>query len=143
MRAQYSLSGHVLHALGNRPIAIHRVEIGVAWAYGLLWRPTPVPQPDAVYTAKLDTRNTRRLPACPRMAVLREDGTVDTRVHLWDTPSYNLTMACFFREADQDDRWTLLVRTRSRCGAAVGGPAVEVSAGQTVPVPRASGRVTW
>ena len=137
MRAQYSLSGHVLHALGNRPIAIDPVEIGVAWAYGLPWRPTPVLQPYAAYTAKLDTRNARGLLARPRMAVLREDGTVDTRVHLWDTPSYNLTMACFFREADQDDRWTLLVRTRSRCGAAVGGPAVEVSAGQTVPVPRA------
>ena len=138
MRAQYSVSGHVLRAVGDRPVAIDPVEIGVAWAYGLPWRPTPVPQPYAAYTPRLDARDARELLARPRMAVLREDGTVDTRLQLWDTPSYNLTMACSFHRADHDGRWTLLVRTRDRCGPAVAGPVVEVPAGRTVPVPRAA-----
>jgi hypothetical protein len=142
MRDQYAVPDDLVTAVGNRPVAIDPFEAGVAWAYGLSWSPVPDLQPYAAYTPVLDRRNARGLLTSPTKAVLREEGVVDDRFQLWDTPVYNLTMVCHFRETGQDSRWTLLVRQADRCAAPRRGPARRVSAGEVVSVPQgASGDI--
>jgi hypothetical protein len=89
MKAQYALSAHVVTAVGDRPVAVDPFDVGVAWAYGLSWRPVPVMQPYFAYTRSLDERAARALLATPGLAVLREETVVDDRFQLWDTPPYH------------------------------------------------------
>ena len=136
MRDQYAVPDDLVTLVGHRPVAIDPFEAGVAWAYGLDWRPVPVLQPYSAYTPALDRRNARALLTSPRRAVLREEAVVDDRYQLWDTPVYNLTMVCNFRQAGRDSRWTLLVRQADRCAGPHQGRARRVSAGDAVRVPQ-------
>jgi hypothetical protein len=136
MELRYGVSRHVLTALGDRPVTVEPFEIGAAWAYRLNWKPVPVLQTYSAYTGDLDAVNARALLVTPHLAVLREEASIDDDYQLWETPRYNLTMACFFRERDRDSRWTLLVRSADRCGPERTGPRLDVRAGRSIAVPR-------
>ena len=135
LQASYQIPEEMLHLLGRRPVATDPWEVSAAWAYKMHWSPVPIFQPYAAYTEALDRLNTKALLSKPALAILREQGSIDGRLQIWDSPAYNLAMACHFRRIDQDDRWSLLVRVENRCGQASVVYRVKLDSGQPLLLP--------
>ena len=136
LRDSYRVSARIRRHLGDTPVAIDPYEVNVAWAYRMNWRPVPVFQPYSAYTPALDKANAESLLAGPRMAVLREQRSLDDRLQMWDTPAYNLVLLCRFDEVSYDDRWVLLERGRSRCDAPRKVGSRHVQADEETELPR-------
>ena len=144
LQAAFPLGREVLDQVGDRPVQVDLWETDVVWANGLRWRPTPVFQPYAAYTADLDARNAAALARGDRV-VLRLPGTasIDGRLAAWETPASLLALQCHFQAAPGSGPWLVHVpRPAARCSAPVRRSQVRVRAGQAVPVPVYEGQET-
>ncbi len=155
MEATYQLEPETLEAVRGHTVTIEPWEIGVAWAYGLDWRPLPVFQNYSAYTSRLDRINSEALlaPDGPERIVRENVGLVfpefptrgiDGRFPGWDPPEQARTALCNFAIVHASERWQVLARVPDRCGPSRPLGSVEASAGETVDVP-APGRheVVW
>jgi hypothetical protein len=146
MDAIYQLEPEALAALRGHTVAIEPWEVGVAWAYGLDWKPLPVFQNYSAYTARLDRVNSEALtdPAGPERLLRENVGLVypefpsrgiDGRFPGWDPPEQARTALCNFAIVHASERWQVLARTPDRCGPSRPLGVVEASPGEAVPVP--------
>lgn len=135
----YKLSPQVQAALGSNPVTVDPFETTAVWAYRLNWRPVPVFQNYAAYTARLDQLNARALLAGPanQMVLRAPDSYMDHRNVLWDPPHYTLTEVCDYQVVQTDAHWMLLGKGGAdRCSAAHQIAVQHAAAGQLVTVPR-------
>jgi hypothetical protein len=138
-RLDARVSDRVLAAVKGQPVHIDPFDAGLAWAYGLDWRPLPVFQSYSAYTPDLDERNAAAL-SDPRgpAAVLRHDpGGVDDRNPDWESPAATRALLCHFAARASDALWQALVRTAPRCGRERRLTSVTVPLGTAAPVPAA------
>jgi hypothetical protein len=138
-RLDARVSDRVLAAVQGKPTHVDPFDAGLAWAYGLRWRPLPVFQTYSAYTRALDERNAAALrdPDGPA-AVLRHDpGGVDDRNPDWESPAAMRALLCNFQARASDPLWQAVVRTAPRCGREQPLGAVTARLGSTVRVPAA------
>jgi hypothetical protein len=145
MRATYRLPPSMVRALAGRPVHIDPWEAGVAWAYGLEWRPLPVMQSYVAYTPQLDELNAAALSGSDGpAAILRRspaafggsaEGSIDDRYPGWESPAAMRAMLCHYRAAATGSGWQLLERTADRCGAARPIGVAHATTGQPIPIP--------
>ncbi len=136
----YQISARVLSAVAAHPVQIDPFETTAAWAYSLNWRPVPVLQPYSAYTPYLDQLDANALLTAPvDQMVLRNDRAVgiDRRNARWDSPRYQLVLACNYTAVVSDPNWTVLRRATNRCDAPQTLATVRVGAGERIPVPGA------
>jgi hypothetical protein len=146
MKATYRLDPRTRAALAGRTVAIEPWEASVAWAYELDWEPLPVFQNYSAYTAGLDRLNAETVesPQGPDR-ILRENPLlvfpefptqdIDSRFPGWDPPEQQRAVLCNFAPLHTTERWQVLGRVPSRCGAPRAAGSVEASAGEPVAVP--------
>jgi hypothetical protein len=127
MAEHYRVPVAMLAALRGHTVDVSPWEIGVAWAYGLDWKPLPVLQNYTAYTAHLDALDARALSGADGpQRILREDpalleagypaATIDDRVAAWDPPRASLAMLCHYAEVRASVSWEVLARVGDRCG---------------------------
>lgn len=136
-RQAYLLSDQMRAAVADHPVAVDSFESSLAWAYDLNWRPVPVFQTYAAYTADLDQRNADALNRAPRdQRILRSAvGSIDGRNPLWDSPRYVLAELCGYRAQLSDASWLLLRKSSHRCGPATALPGRTLARGARIEVP--------
>jgi hypothetical protein len=146
IRAAYAVPPSILHRLGGRSVAIEPWEIGVAWAYGLNWKPLPVIQDYSVYTPALDRLNAAALSGDGPQMMLRQDlrggmlwtiASVNSRYPAWDGPAAKLALLCNYREVESQGEWQLLKKTADRCGPVRPLRTARTETGAAISVPRA------
>ncbi len=137
-RQAYLLSDPLRAAVSDHPVAVDSFEASLPWAYDLNWRPVPVFQTYAAYTAGLDRRNAdalRRAPGDQR--ILRSAvGAIDGRNPLWDSPRYVLAEVCGYRPQLSDTRWLLLRKAADRCPPATASAARALARGARIDTPQ-------
>lgn len=136
-RQTYALSPTMQAELTGRPVTVDLFETTLVWAYSLDWRPAPVFQTYAVYTAGLDRRNAAAIAnASPRQATVRSSvGAIDGRDPLWDTPRYTMTELCNYRPVAADAHWLVLHKAADRCGSPRRLSTARLTADRAVTVP--------
>jgi hypothetical protein len=145
MRFLYRLDPQTRRIVGRHPVDIAPWEIGVAWAYGLNWRPLPVIQSYTAYTPKLDQLNAAALggAAAPRL-ILRQNtagsaepkgNSIDGRYLAWDPPAATLAMLCGYRAVHTTEHWQVLTRAQNRCGPPRPLKTVVSETGREVAIP--------
>jgi hypothetical protein len=136
-RQAYLLSDQLRAAVADHPVAVDSFESSLAWAYDLNWRPVPVFQTYAAYTAVLDQRNADALHRAPAdQRILRSAvGSIDGRNPLWDSPRYVLAELCGYRAQLSDPSWLLLRKSSDRCRPATALPARTLARGVRTEVP--------
>lgn len=136
-RAEYGLPAGVVAATAGHPVSVDPWEATLPWAYGMRWEPLPVFQVYAAYTPYLDELNARALASAPAdQIVLREDrAPIDGRNSRWETPRYQLVIACEYTHDMREGRWSLLRHGPDRCGEPRTVATREVRAGETVDTP--------
>ena len=145
MRSVYGLDSATRREIGRRSVDVEPWEIGVAWAYGLNWRPLPVMQGYAAYTSGLDEMNADALAGGdgPELILRHAAGALsggnttsfDDHLEAWDPPAAHLAMLCNYRTVRQTGRWQLLERTRNRCGPPRQIGTVRARTGDRITVP--------
>lgn len=136
VQALVPLSPAMRERVDGRPVFMDPWEVSAVWAHGLEWSPVPVFQPYTAYTPELDRLNARDLvTGPPDRVVLRTVGAVDSRNQLWDSPAYNLALACRFTTVYYDGLFTLLEPTTPRCGKPREVAQMRVEAGERVDLP--------
>jgi hypothetical protein len=137
MIASHQLPPSLLEKVQDKPVSIEPSEASTAWAYGLDWRPAPVFQLYSAYTPALDGLNAAAMREAPaRQRVLRHAAVpIDGRNPLWDSPRYQLALSCHYRVTHAEGIWTLLAKSRNRCGTPESSGESHVSAGTPVEVP--------
>jgi hypothetical protein len=139
LRAGYDIPSSVIGALGQRPVHVDPNEIAAAWAYDLTWSPIPPLQSYSAYTPALDQASADAiLSANGPTGVLRSRSTaIDGRNPAWESPRYQLALACGYRVAARSDDWLALIRSEQRCGPAERIASIDFVAGQEIEIPRA------
>lgn len=146
MKSTYRLDPRTLALLRGHTVEIEPWEIGVAWAYGLDWKPLPVFQNYSAYTPALDELNAAEIEGdSGPERILRENeplvlpqfaGTdLDGRLFAWDPPAQARAVLCHFAPLRTTERWQTLGRVPDRCAPPRFLRATEASPGQTVAVP--------
>jgi hypothetical protein len=137
---RYQVSPTTLAAVRGHPVHVDPWDTVVAWAYSLNWKPVPVFQAYAAYTPYLDGVNASALlNAAPDQTVLRRDQAplVDPHNALWESPQYELALACDYTVVASDGQWSALRHSGYRCDAPRTVQRLQVTAGQLVTVPAA------
>lgn len=138
-RRSYDVPSIVLDALRGRTVHVDPWEVSAISAYGLRWRPLPVPQSYSAYTSALDERNASFLASthAPDM-ILRENPSelVNGRDRPLEAPATYRAILCDYRQGLATKRWQVLARA-PRCGAPRHLGTVEAAAGKPVAVPEA------
>jgi hypothetical protein len=139
MTTEYELDPKSLALLQGHSVDVDPSAIGIAWAYGLDWRPLPVFQDYSAYTPYLDGVNrdsllaadgperilrtfTVQLPPTLAAVNLSEAQTynsyssTDGRFSPWDQPRTNLAILCNYRPLRTTRAYQVLARTADRCG---------------------------
>ncbi len=150
MRHSYSVPSEIRGRIGQSSVAIEPWEIGVAWAYGLKWKPLPVIQDYAAYTPALDQLNASALAGDGPDMILRQGvrgkqaaatvANVDNRYPAWDAPAAKLSLICNYREARTSGDWQLLERDTSRCGPSRALGTTKTDTGEPIKAPTARDR---
>jgi hypothetical protein len=135
MTAQYDLDPRTLELVREGSVHVDSWEAGVAWAYGLEWRPLPVFQTYSAYTPALDERNADALasPDGPERILRQRTFPVDNRYPGFESPAAAVQMLCNFRAVRTTERWQTLERVLDRCGEPSDLGTVE---GGSIRVPR-------
>jgi len=137
-RDKYNLDPVTMAALRGRTVHVDPLQASVMWAYPeLAWRPLPVFQSINAVTPVLDQLNADALtgPHGPERILREVLVGLDNRNPDFESPAANLAMLCNYRELTAGDRWQVLGRVPSRCGAAVPVGSVRAKAGDRVQVP--------
>ena len=141
MRKKYALSPAVRSALVGETVQVDPWAAGVVWAYHLRWHPIPVFQEYSAYTPWLDEQNAVAVegPQAPsRILRSMTVASIDGRYGLFDSPRYQLEVACRYREVARDARWQVLANGSSQCGQPVLLATAPVRLGSPIAVPAAS-----
>lgn len=127
-----SLAGHRVHA---EPVAVSAV-----WALGLEWAPVPVFQSYAAYTDALDERNTEGLlgEKGPEALLYEPARGLDRKHPAWESPRYELAIACNYTVEVRGGRWSAVHRTSDVCGEPRFLSEEQAASGQRVRVPSPS-----
>lgn len=136
----YRLPETLIAGVGLRPVSIDPLDVSLAWAYRLNWRPVPVFQNYSAYTPYLDERNASALADAPDGAAVlrRAGGGLDGRNPLWDPPRYTQALICHYVPERSEGVWMLLGKiAASRCGDEQTVTSEHVRAGQQIDVPAA------
>jgi hypothetical protein len=144
IRRELAIPTSVVDDLTGRTVHIEPFEADVAAAYPeLVWRPLPVFQSYAAYTAALDQVNATMLAtdSAPER-ILREffidpGMTIHGRYRWFESPATNVQMVCRYRETLATEHWEVLSRVADLCANPVPLGTVEAHVGQAVDVPAA------
>jgi hypothetical protein len=133
------LTRPILEALEGRRVHAEQWAVAALWAHGLDWRPLPVFQTYAAFSAWLDERNVDALEDADEGpdAVLINAWSIDRRVAMWDSPSARLAMACEFETVAVDGPWSALHRAENLCEAPREIGRVPATEGDEIEVPTA------
>lgn len=146
MRNSYGLDPAIVARVGESSVDVRPWEIGVAWAYGLEWRPLPVLQDYQAYTPELDRLNAGALASSegPRY-VLRHIGfgdspsiSIDGRFGSYDVPQQTMVLLCRFQPVAAASSYQLLERSQDRCGEPRELGNTKAAYGETVAIPDAA-----
>jgi hypothetical protein len=144
----YGLDQRTLALLQGKTLDVWPRETGIVWAYGLNWKPLPIPPTYAAYTSWLDERNAAALASLQgpqRVLRLYPNGiegsllsmaTIDGRYAAWDSPAATLAMLCHFEALRTTQRYQVLGRVRDRCGQPRPLSSTSAGYGQDVGVPK-------
>ena len=113
--------------------------MGTIYLNQLTWRPTPIFQTYSAYTPTLDEANAEFLTADDGpTAILYRSESIDGRNPRWESPDYQLAMACNFEVVATAGAWQALRRASPVCDDPIPISTVEVSAGEDFEVPAPS-----
>lgn len=138
-RRSYDVPPVVLRALRGHTVHVDPWEVSAISAYGLRWRPLPVPQSYSAYTSVLDEHNAAYLDSTRApQRILREDPAelVNGRERSLEAPATYRATICDYRQLLATRRWQVLARD-PRCGAPRHLGTLVAAAGQSVAVPEA------
>ena len=144
IRGELAIPTSVSDALAGQTVHIEPFEADAAVAYpDVAWRPLPVFQSYAAYTAALDEMNAAMLASdrAPQR-ILREffinpGMTIHGRFRWFESPATNVAMLCRYEETLATEHWEVLSRVNDRCGDPVPLSTVNAHVGQAVEVPAA------
>jgi hypothetical protein len=150
MQSVYGLDQRTLALLQGKTVDVSPWETGIVWAYGLNWKPQPMPQTYAAYTPWLDERNAAVLASSEGpQRILRHlmhpnaiadshilKTSLDDRYAVYDSPAATLAMLCHFDALRTTQGYQVLGRVRDRCGPPRFLSSTSASYGQDVGVPR-------
>ncbi len=119
------------------PVSIDPWETTLAWAYDLNWAPVPVFQTYAVLSEDLDERNAEAIAGAPpdQLILRRAEIPNESRNPVWESPRYQLAVACHYATSLRQDPYRLLEHREPRCDAAAELSSLRVDAGQVVEIP--------
>ena len=111
----------------------------------LPWHPVPVFQTYAAFTPSLDHLNaaTLRSPTGPGAVISFDRATDDNRNPDWESPEYEVALACNFEETAAQGDARVFERRSDLCGDAVPLSEVTVRAGEQIDVPSARQAGLW
>ncbi len=134
----YQLPQAYLDEIGRHPVSIDPYDSSVAVDYKLRWHPMPVFQSYQAYTPYLDDLNAAAARGAPADQYVLRFGTapVDNRNSVWETPAYQLTLACDYARVMADGPWLLLEHAQPRCDDPVDAGSASVQAGEPVSLPK-------
>lgn len=136
---EYEVAPEIIAALRGHNVHVDPYDAAVPWAFQLAWRPVPVFQSYAAYTAGLDERNAEAFaaPDGPDRVLRRNVDAIDGRSTAWESPAAMRAMLCNFRPTLTRPPWQLLERTEDRCGRPRGLGQARARFGEAIAVPRA------
>ena len=140
MRSEFQVPREVQDALRGHRVQVDPYDTGVAWAYGLRWGPSSVWALYSAYTPWLDEHNAASLapPDGPDRILRRTGGwAVDARQPAFDSPRYQLTELCRWRQFVRSGAWQVLERGPDRCAAPTVLGTARLTPGVSVKVPPA------
>ena len=151
--AALTLDDATINLLRSRTVAIDPVEVSLAWAYGLKWRPLPVFQLYSAYTRYLDALNVDALQSRGPDRILRQHSfyfavgnppepirAIDGRNPYFESPAAFFQMLCRYRELNANSFWEVLGRANDRCGSRNELGVVDSSAGRLFQAPHVDER---
>ena len=136
-RRSYEVPATALRALRGHTVHVDPWEVSAISAYGLRWRPLPVPQSYSAYTSTLDHRNASFLasPRAPERILRQNPGElVNGRDRTLEAPATYRAVLCDYRQVLATTTWQVLAHD-PRCGAPRHLATVETAAGKVVTVP--------
>ncbi|MGN6798798.1 MAG: hypothetical protein ACTHKS_11680 [Gaiellaceae bacterium] len=136
-RRSYDVPERVLRALRGHTVHVDPWEVSAISAYGLRWRPLPVPQSYSAYTATLDERNASFLASAKAPErILRESPAelVNGRDRPLEAPATYAALICDYRQVLATSRWQVLAHDR-RCGPPRPLGTIGAAAGLPVTIP--------
>ncbi len=115
-------------------------ETSIAWTYDIPWNPVPIFQLYAAYAPELDRINTESLMDAgdPRQVLVQSGAALPGQNPLWTSPAYQVALVCNFGVRSDVGPWAILARGAARCGPPIAAGSVQVAAGESVALPRAS-----
>jgi hypothetical protein len=138
-RRAYGVPPRLLALLAGKTVHVDPVETAAIGAYGLDWRPLPVPQSYSAYTATLDERNAHVLASrsAPER-ILRQNTqvAVNGRNRELEAPATFRALLCNDVQVGVSQVWQVLAHTAPRCGAERPLGSATVASGAPVDVPR-------
>ncbi len=138
LRGAYDLPSSIVAAIAGRSTHIEGWETAVAFAYPEMdWRPAPIFQAYAIFTASLDATNDTFLRGkdAPERILRHRPRSIDGRQWRYDGPSATLAMFCNYYEVASTVGWQVLGRGPDRCGREVVVGEVQALEGEPVAVP--------
>lgn len=136
--AAYGLSPRIVEALRGRSAEVWPWATGIVWGLELEWRPQPIFQTYAAYTARFDQLNRDQVAAgdAAERVLLAPNSSIDSRLASFDTPAAARELVCRYRPvAQQDALWLVVARGANRCSAPRLLTQMTVAWGQPFPVP--------
>jgi hypothetical protein len=137
-RATYAVPQLLINRLGDRHVHVDPYETSLPWAYGLSWKPLPIFQSYAAYSAALDRRDARAAGSGEgRPWILRHRNAVavDLRNPFWEAPQTQLSLLCSYEVEAEEGDWQLIRPARNRCGPERVVAVSKVAANETVAIP--------
>lgn len=140
----FGLSRAMVEATRGHAVSVDPWEVSIVWAYSMRWRPMPVFQSYAAYTAHLDQLNAVAAQSAGDDQMIIRATTVSTedrrtvtdgRNPMWESPRYTLSLLCNYSFVTANKRWMLLRKTVNRCGDPSTMVVRQVTAGEPVIVP--------
>jgi len=140
IRQTLSIDDAIIAALDGRTVHIDPYDASAAFAYDLDWEPIPIVQSYAAFNPWLDAVNAEAIagPAAPEAILRHSTWPVDGRNTIWESPLYQLALACNYVPEITRGSWQLLLKSTDRCGDATVIDTVAVHAGVPIEIPRGS-----
>ena len=139
-RRDYAVPASVLAALRGHTVHVDPFDTAAIWAYGLAWRPLPLPQAYSVYTSELDEHQVSYLGsshAPQRILRLYTTTLVNDRPRELEAPGQFRALICDDVQTTASGDWQVLAHVPDRCGPERPLGTRTVASGDVVAVPEA------